>query len=274
MFVASWNVNSVRARLPRLVAYLERRRPDVVCLQETKVEDDKFPHGALAEAGYVAVCAGQKSYNGVAILARKALELRDVRHGVHLQPAPGEAAGAVGGGEPGLDAQARLIAATVQGVRVVSVYVPNGTTLDHPRCAYKLAWLRGLRAWLTQQCDPSAPLVVAGDYNVALHEADSREPDKWAKTVLYHPSIRAALQEVIDFGLVDLVHKHHPEGGVFTWWDYRSLGFARDNGVRIDHLLATPTLAQTCTEAGADRDERKGELPSDHVPAWASFAWP
>lgn len=274
MFVASWNVNSVRARLPRLVAYLQRRQPDVVCLQETKVEDDKFPHAALAEVGYSAVCAGQKSYNGVAILARQELQLEDVRHGVHLQPAPGEVEDAVGQGEPGPDAQARLIAATVQGVRVVSVYVPNGTTLEHPRCAYKLAWLRGLRAWLARHGDPEAPLVVAGDYNVALHETDSREPDKWAKTVLYHPTMRAALQEVMDFGLVDLLHKHHPEGGVFTWWDYRSLGFARDNGVRIDHLLATAALARTSMEAGADRDERKGELPSDHVPAWARFAWP
>lgn len=278
MFVASWNVNSVRARLPRLLDYLQRRRPDVLCLQETKVEDAKFPHDALQVAGYVAVCAGQKSYNGVAILAKKELGITEVTHGLVLDPPDAwvkpPKPEQMDAANPRHDPQARLIAGTVQGVRVVSVYVPNGSTLEHPRCAYKLAWLRGLRLWLESQCDAGAPLVVAGDYNVALHDGDAKDPEAWAKTVLYHPSMRDALNEVLRFGLVDLLHKHHPEGGVYTWWDYRTLGFVKNNGVRIDHLMATDVLACRSRSAGADRDERKGTLPSDHVPAWAEFAWP
>ena len=261
MLAATWNVNSVQARLPRLCQWLERRRPDLVFLQETKTRDASFPHEALAQVGYHAVVHGQPAYNGVALLVPTNVAFANVERGLDVE-----------GHEDSV--HARLISAEVYGVTAVSVYVPNGKTLDDPKCAYKLAWLRTLRGWLDARRARQAPLLVAGDYNVARFDADMKNPERWTDTVLYHPSVREALAYATGDDLVDLVHKHNPEGGVYTWWDYRRLGFAKDNGVRIDHLYASPQLACRSSDAGADRDERKGERPSDHVPAWCTLAWP
>lgn len=252
MRIATWNVNSVHARMPRLLSWLSRATPDVVCLQETKTTDDKFPIAAIEEAGYRVACHGQKSYNGVAILSRQPPE--DVRHGL---------------GDEALDNQARLIAATVSGIRIISAYVPNGASLDDPKCAFKLEWLKGLRRYLDDRHSVDEALVLAGDFNIATRDVDMAEPKKWHKTVLAHPTMRAAFQEVVDFDLVDVFAAHHPDGGKYSWWDYRTDSYARGTGgLRIDGLMATASVSGRAEAAGIDQDERGLERPSDHAPVW------
>ncbi len=255
MTIATWNVNSVKARLPRLLAWLDRARPDVVCLQELKGTDDAFPYDEVRAAGYHAVVHGQKTYNGVAILSRLA---------------PADAAAGLGDGVP--DPQARLVAATVGGVRVVSAYVPNGGEVGTPPYAYKLEWLRRLRAYLGRAGVPEVPLVVCGDFNIVPSDLDCHDPSAWEGSVLYNPELRAVHQDLLALGLVDTFRLHHPEDRNYSWWDYRNFAFPRDDGLRIDFVLCTPALAARCTGAGIDRDERKGEKPSDHVPVWAAFS--
>ena len=257
MRVATWNVNSIRARQERLLAWLARHEPDVLCLQETKVEDAAFPFEPLRAAGYYAVAHGQRTYNGVAILARE--EPREVEAGL---------------GDGGDDAQARLLSARVAGLRVLSVYVPNGDTVGSEKWRYKLEWLRRLRARLDAHHTAGEPLLLCGDLNVARDEGDVAHPDRWAESVLFHPVAREALEGVRAFGLVDVFRQIHPEGGIYSWWDYRMLAFPKNDGLRIDHLLATQGLAARCTDARVDRDERKGKGASDHAPVTASFAWP
>ncbi len=255
MKLATYNVNSIRARFDRLVAWLDRERPDAVCLQELKVGDDEFPRLELEGAGWHCAVYGQKTYNGVAILARAPLE--DVRRGI----------------EDGADdAEARLLAATALGVRVVSVYVPNGQAVGSERWAYKLAWLERLRAWLARTASPGTPLALCGDFNVAPEDRDVARPEEWRDTVLTHPEARARFAGLLGCGLTDAVRLQHPEGeGPYTWWDYRMLGFAKNNGMRIDHILVTAPLAARCRQAYVVRDERKGKLPSDHAPVVAVF---
>jgi len=249
MKLASWNVNSVRARQERLCAWLAERQPDVLCLQETKVTDDDFPFTELARRGYVAVAHGQRTYNGVAILAREAPS--EVQRGL----------------EDGVDdPQHRLIAARVGGVRVASVYVPNGGEVDSDKYAYKLAWLARLRAWVERTARPDEPLVLAGDFNVAPRPCDVAYPEAWESSVLFHPTARAALEPLFAWGLADVLADKTPEGGVYSWWDYRQLAFPRGDGLRIDLVLATAPVASRCTRAWVDRDARKGKLPSDHAP--------
>jgi exodeoxyribonuclease-3 len=253
MKVATWNVNSVKARKDRLLAFLARESPDLLCLQELKVQDDKFPREEVQAAGYHAAVHGQKTYNGVAILAREPLD--DV---------------VIGLDDDVDDPQARFIAARGCGVRIASVYVPNGGGGDE-RLAYKLAWFERLLAWLQRHCDPSEPLLIGGDYNVAPDEKDVARPEQWNDTVLCVPEVRTALQRLVDWGLVDCLRAKHPEGGVYSWWDYRMLGFPKNNGLRIDHILATRALADRCDVARVDRNERKGKLPSDHAPVICEF---
>ncbi len=255
MKVATWNVNSVRARLPRLLAWLEAQRPDVLCLQEIKVATEEFPADALAAAGYHAVVNGQRTYHGVAILSR--------------EPAADVAPGLRDGGD---DSQARLVSARVGDVRILSAYVPNGGEAGSEKFAYKLAWLERLRAHLAATASPQESLLVCGDLNVAPEDRDVAKPDAWADTVLCHPDARAALRGVMDWGLVDTFRLHHAEGGFYSWWDYRQLAFPRNDGLRIDHVLATAPLAARCTAASIDRDARKGEQPSDHAPVLAEFS--
>ncbi|HET8938554.1 MAG TPA: exodeoxyribonuclease III [Polyangiales bacterium] len=254
--IATWNVNSIKARGDRLIAWLGRHAPDVLCLQELKVDDAGFPHAAVREAGYNTVLHGQKTYNGVAILARAPLE--DVRVGFSDDPE---------------DTQARHIEATVHGMRVMSVYVPNGGDGAGEKWRFKLLWLERLLAYLKRTHDPSQPLLLCGDLNIAPDDTDVARPGEWTSTVLCRPEVRAEFEKLISWGFVDVMRKHHPEGGPFTWWDYRMLGFQKGNGLRIDHILATPAVAAVCGSALVDREERKGKLPSDHAPVYALFDW-
>ncbi|HSM51523.1 MAG TPA: exodeoxyribonuclease III [Thermoanaerobaculia bacterium] len=254
MRIATWNVNSVKARQERLLALLARHRPDIVCLQELKTEAARFPSEALREAGYHAAVLGQKTYNGVAILARD--EPRDVETGF---------------GDGGDESQARLVAATVGGLRVASLYVPNGKEVGSEKWPYKLAWLGRLAAWVGRQ-PAGPPLVLCGDLNIAPEERDVANPAAWAGSVLCHPEVRAAWAELLAAGFVDAFRLHHPEGGHYTWWDYRMLGFPKNDGLRIDHVLLAAPLAPRCAGAFVDRDERKGKLPSDHAPVFVDLA--
>jgi exodeoxyribonuclease-3 len=256
MVIATWNVNSIRVRLDRVLNWLAARQPDVVCLQETKVEDKDFPFMAFKIAGYNAVHCGQKTYNGVAILSKQ--PLTDVQCGI---------------GDGHEDAQARLIAATVQGVRVISVYVPNGEALDSPKFAYKLQWLSRLRAFLDQRYEATQPIAMCGDYNIAPEARDVYDPPGWENSTLFHQQVRTALGELEKFGLTDAYRICHQEEGRYSWWDYRMLGFPKNKGLRIDHLLVSEPLARRCVASEIDREARKGEQPSDHAPVLATFEW-
>jgi exodeoxyribonuclease-3 len=255
MKLATWNLNSIRARQSRLLAWLAAEQPDVLCLQETKLEDDTFPRDVLRAAGYHAACFGQRSYNGVAILARAPLD--DIVRGL-------------GDDEP--DDEARVIAASVGGLRVVSVYVPNGQDLASDKFPYKLEWFRRLRRYLDRTATPSSRIVVCGDMNVTADDRDVWSPEKWAGHIHCTPEERAALAEVIAFGLVDLFRAKHPDGGVYSWWDYRGVAFFKNQGLRIDHILATALVAERCTACTIDRNARKGQDASDHAPVVATFA--
>lgn len=248
MKIATWNVNSIRPRLDRLVEWLKKVRPDVLCLQELKARDEEFPREAIEVAGYRAAVFGQKTYNGVAILSRT--EPRGVERGL-----------------PGTDdGEARLISAEVEGIRIFSVYVPNGQVVGTKQYAYKLDWLRRLRERLAERFKHSDPVILGGDFNVARDELDVAHPSRWASSVLFHPTARQSLEHVLGWGLVDIFRERHPDGGIYSWWDYRMLAFPKNDGLRLDYLFATEPLARRCTSAEIDREERKGQKPSDHAP--------
>jgi len=255
MIIATWNINSIRMRLPRLVSYLQRRQPDVLCLQETKVVDDDFPVEAIRGAGYEVVFRGQKTYNGVAILSRR--PCTDV---VRAMP------------DEGPDAEARLLAAGVDGVQVVNVYVPNGGEVGSAKYAFKLEWLARLRQFLDSSFRPGSPLAVCGDYNVAPEDRDVWDPEQWRGQILCSDPERRALAHVQEWGLQDSLRLHRRESGIYTWWDYRGGAFHRGWGLRIDHILVSAPLATRCSGVEVDRDERKGEKPSDHAPVVATFS--
>ena len=252
MRVATWNVNSIRPRLEHLAQFLKNAAPDVVCLQETKVEDAKFPEEAIGDLGYRAVFFGQKTYNGVAILARFGLTIEDVQRNLE---------------DDAEDAQRRLIACTIDGVRIVDVYVPNGQAVGAPAFAYKLDWLARLKRDLERRHSPGDRVLVCGDFNVAPAPADVHDPKRWEGQVLCTPDERAALASLCDFGFIDAFRDKHPdEAGAFTWWDYRMAAFRRNHGLRIDLMLLTRPLAERCTAALIDRSLRELERPSDHTP--------
>jgi len=254
MKVIAWNVNSVRTRHDRLLTVLQRHAPDVLCLQELKAEEKDFPLAAINALGYQAVLLGQKTYNGVAILSRSAATdvMRNLSDGVD-------------------DTQARLISASIDGVRVVCVYVPNGGEVGSDKYAYKLVWLDRLLAWLDRNHKPSERLVVCGDFNIAPDDRDVNRLEEWNNSVLCAAAVRERFQRLLAWGLVDTFRDKHPEPGSYSWWDYRMLGFPKNNGLRIDFVLATKPLAERCSLAAIDRDERKGQQPSDHVPVIATF---
>ena len=254
MKLATWNINSIRARTERLLTWLGTEQPDVICLQETKVEDSAFPLAALEAKGYSVAMYGQRSYNGVAIASR--LPISDVSRGF-------------GDGEA--DDEARLISATVQGVRVISIYVPNGQDLESDKFAYKLAWYGRLRRYLDRTAKVDDPLVVCGDTNVTADDHDVWSPNAWAGKIHCSPREREALANVAEFGLVDLFRKHNPDGGVYSWWDYRGVAFFKNQGLRIDYIYATPSVAARSTECTIDRNARKGQDASDHAPVIASL---
>jgi len=252
--VATWNVNSVRVRLQRVLEWLDRHAPDVLCLQELRAREADFPHAAFEGAGYHAAVFGQKTYNGVAVLSRT--PLRNIRRGL--------------GGNAD-DAEARLVLAETEGVVVGSVYVPNGQEVGSEKHAYKLEWLGRLRRLLDRDFTPGAPLILAGDWNVARDDRDVARPEAWTASVLCDSGSRSGLEALIAWGLVDVFREMHPDGGLYTWWDYRSLAFPRNDGLRLDSILTTALLARRCTGSIIDREARKGEKPSDHAPVVAVF---
>ncbi len=255
MRVITWNVNSIRARHDRLLALLERHAPDVVCLQEIKVEQAQFPFEALRAVGYEAAIHGQRTYNGVAILAREPIE--DVR---------------VGMGDAADDPQARLVSGTVRGVRFLSAYFPNGSTPESDKYRYKLEWMGRLREKLDRDESAARPLVLAGDFNVAPEDRDAKNPAAWRDSVLCRDEVRAALRAVRAFGLFDSLRVVSDDPDVFSWWDYRMLGFPKNDGLRIDHLDVTAPLRHRVRAVWVDREERKGAQPSDHAPVVLDLA--
>lgn len=250
MIVATWNVNSIRVRLPQLLQWLHKAQPDVVCLQETKVTDDLFPHHELEAAGYVhRLVHGQKTYNGVAILSKLPLE----------QPVAGFLEG-----EP--DPQARLVRATVGGVLVVGGYIPNGAPLGSDKYAYKQAWYRRLRTELDRHADATAPVLVCGDFNVAPEDLDVYDPFAADGDILCTRPEREAYAHLLAFGLIDAYRQKHPFGAEYSWWDYRQAAFRYNHGFRIDHILVTRALVPRIAKVGVDREPRTWEQPSDHAP--------
>ncbi len=252
--VVSWNVNSINMRLERLCGFLKRESPDLVCLQELKCTEENFPLSQIKGLGYHAAVFGQKAYNGVAILSKD--EPTQIVRGF---------------GDKVADDSARFIGTTIGGVTVYSTYVPNGQEVGTDKFVYKLAWLKRLKGYLTENHKPSNPIIVAGDFNVAPQDRDVHDPKVWEGKLLCSGPERRALQSVMDFGLIDTFRLHHSEGGHFSWWDYRQLAFPKNHGLRIDFVLATKTMAEKCVDSMIDRGERKGEKPSDHSPVSTIF---
>ena len=253
--IATWNVNSLRVRLPQLTDWLTNVPVDVVALQETKLPDADFPLAAIQALGYEALFSGQKTYNGVAILARRGLTL-----GNPLNDIPGFS-----------DEQRRVLAANVGPLRVVNLYVPNGQAVDSEKFAYKLRWLASLREWLTGEAQAHQNLVVLGDFNIAPEDRDVHDPAAWVGQNLVSAPERAALQTLQATGLVDVFRRFDQAERSFSWWDYRMGAFRRNHGLRIDLILAHSALAQRCTRCHIDREPRMFERPSDHAPVIASF---
>lgn len=252
MKIATWNVNSLKVRLAQVQTWLSENQPDILCLQETKTEDGNFPLSDLQQAGYLVVYSGQKTYNGVAIISKPAAT--DVQYGL-----------------PNFeDAQKRVIAATVNGVRVVCVYIPNGESTDSDKYQYKLAWLAALQAWLKEEMLRYPKLVLLGDYNIAPEDRDVHDPAAWAGKVLVSEPERAAFRGLQQLGLRDAFRLFEQPEKSFSWWDYRMLGFRRNHGLRIDHILLSAAVA--CTACSIDKAPRKLERPSDHTPVWADIA--
>jgi exodeoxyribonuclease-3 len=259
MKIATWNVNSIRARLPHVVRWLGEHRPDVLCLQELKAPEEEFPRADFEALGYACAVAGQKTYNGVAVLSRVAAS--DVVIGLPQLPS-----------DHRLNHQRRLVAATFSGVRVISAYLPNGETVGSEKFAFKLDFFQELLRYLDEFFSPSQALCLCGDFNVALEAIDVYDPKAWEGQVLCSEDERAALARVRSFGLVDCFRRHHSEGGRYSWWDYRMKAFQRKMGLRIDHIWATEALADRCTAADIDPEPRRWERPSDHAPVWAEFS--
>jgi exodeoxyribonuclease III len=262
MRIATWNVNSLKARLEKVLWWLERARPDVLLMQETKLADGDAPALAFRTAGYHLTHHGEGRWNGVAIASRS--PVGDVVTNFGRPLAPTRTAD-VGDDEP--LAEARMIAATCEGIRVVSIYAPNGRAVGSPFYAAKLAWYERHARWLAEAADPEQPLVVGGDFNVAPTDADVWDPRACHGGTHVSPAEREAFQRLCRWGLVDAYRRHHPEPGRYTWWDYRAGNFHKNFGMRIDHLLATRPLAERTVWAEIDREARKGKpLPSDHAP--------
>jgi exodeoxyribonuclease III len=260
--IATWNVNSLRARLDKVLWWLERARPDVLLLQETKLADADAPVAAFRDAGYALAHHGEGRWNGVAVASRS--EMVDVvtNFGRPLAPAKTPE---VADDEP--LAEARMIAVATGGVRVVSIYAPNGRSIGSPFYAAKLAWYECLARWLAADANPDEPLVIGGDWNVAPTDADVWDPRACHGGTHVSPPEREAFEKLRRWGLVDLYREHHPEPGRYTWWDYRAGNFHKNFGMRIDHLLGTSEIAQRSIWAEIDREARKGKpLPSDHAP--------
>jgi len=254
MKLATWNVNSLAVRLPQLLAWLSEQQPDVMVLQETKLTDDRFPHAELAAAGWQCSGFGQKTYNGVALLARTAPA--DV-----LCNIPGFA-----------DEQARVITATVDGLRVVGAYFPNGQAPGTDKFAYKMAWLDALEAWLRTELAAHRELVLMGDFNIAPEDRDVHDPVAWAGQIHCTDEERAHFRQLVQLGLVDAFRQFEQPPRSWSWWDYRNLAFRRNQGLRIDHILVSHSLSGGLRSCSIDKAPRRNERPSDHAPVLAELS--
>jgi exodeoxyribonuclease-3 len=253
MKIASWNVNSLKVRLPHVLEWTAANQPDVLVLQEIKQITDAFSADAFAEIGYESVASGQKTYNGVAVIARS-------------KP------GAIVTDFPGFDdQQRRILASTIDGVRVINLYVPNGSEVGSEKYTYKLGWLSALQSYLQDELAVHSKLVVLGDFNIAPRDEDVYDPEKWGDAILCSPAERAALNMLLELGLADVFRKFDQEEKVFSWWDYRSGAFERNAGLRIDLILCSDEMTKYCSSSYVDREPRAWERPSDHAPVVAEF---
>ena len=273
--IAAWNVNSLKVRLPQVLRWLQdqekKQQPiDALCLQELKLTDDKYPHKELEDAGYLSLAAGQKTYNGVAIIVRKAALapiasdlatsfLKPIRNIPNLE-----------------DEQQRILAATIpfagtQPMRLVSAYFPNGQSPDSDKFVYKLGWLKALQTWLGEELQQNSRLALLGDFNIAPTDADVHDPSKWIGQNLVSPEERQAFQELVELGLTDSFRMFEQAPKSFSWWDYRMMGFRRNAGMRIDHILLSDALKEKCNSSIIDKEPRTWEQPSDHAPVIAEI---
>lgn len=256
MKIATYNVNSINARLPVLLRWLEQTSPDVACLQELKTVDEKFPALAIAGAGYNAICHGQKSWNGVAILAKNNLELEEVGRGLPGDPS---------------DEQSRYIEGRVNGVLVCCLYLPNGNPAPGPKFDYKLTWLERLLEKSKQLVNKEERVVLLGDYNVIPTDLDAYKAERWVGDAVFSPEAKDAYARLLAHGWTDSIRKLYPVEKIFTYWDYFRNAFARDAGIRMDHILLNPAAANHLQAGGVDRDVRAWEKTSDHAPVWITI---
>ena len=264
MRIASWNVNSVRTRLDQVLAWLEQQQPEVLCLQETKVADELFPHSAFEALGYSCAISGQKSYNGVALISR--LPMDDVQIGfTALLPHDADA--------PGLSEQKRVISALIDGVRVLNLYVPNGSSLTSEKYAYKLEWLACLKRYLAQQEQQGDPLCMVGDFNIGPEARDLHDPERLSGGIMASEAERQALSDALAGRLTDVFRVFEPSSGHWSWWDYRSGAWDRDQGWRIDHIYLSEDLLDCATGCIIDKNPRGNIQPSDHAPVVVNLAW-
>jgi exodeoxyribonuclease-3 len=251
--IATWNVNSLNVRLPHVIEWLATAEPDVLVLQEIKQVTEAFAAERFTEAGYKAIASGQKTYNGVAVISRT--EAGDI-----VTDFPGFE-----------DSQRRILASTIDGVRVVNLYVPNGNSVGSEKYEYKLGWLAALNSFLKDELENHDKLVVLGDFNIAPDDRDVYNPEQWGEDILCSPPERAALQSLLNLGLSDVFRQFEQPEKTFSWWDYRAAGFRRNAGLRIDLILASKALADNCAASYIDREPRTWERPSDHTPVIAEF---
>jgi exodeoxyribonuclease-3 len=255
MKIVTWNVNSIRARLARLVSWLDKNQPDILCLQETKATDTDFPLEEIKKTGYNCIFTGQKSYNGVAILSKT--EASNI-----ITNLPGD---------PN-DQEKRFISAQIEGIQIINVYIPNGSEVGSEKYYYKLKWYGRLKEFLSNSFDPTIPLLICGDFNVAPDDRDVWDVKQWTGKLHFSEPEKEAHQSLMSWGLKDALRLHNQNSGVYSWWDYRTMGFQKGLGLRIDHILVTDVLASRCNEVTIDREERKGEKPSDHAPVVGVFS--
>ena len=253
MKIATWNVNSLKVRLPQVLEWLEAHSPDVLVLQEIKQVTEMFPADEIAEAGYIGLASGQKTYNGVAVIAKE-------------EPADPVT------DFPGFDdPQRRILATTINDVRVVNLYIPNGSEVGSEKYAYKLSWLEALHGFLEDELSRYDKLVVLGDFNIAPKDEDVYDAEKWGEAILCSPKERDALRGLLDLGLTDVFREFDQPEKTFSWWDYRAAGFRRNAGLRIDLILTSETMTKACSSSYVDKEPRAWERPSDHTPVVAEF---
>jgi len=255
MIIASWNVNSISVRLEQLLAWMQENKPTVVCLQETKTIDDKFPKDAFTERGYFCEFFGQKSYNGVALISTKPIE--GVRKGFKEEPP---------------ESSKRFIEAQIEGIRILNLYIPNGQAVGSEKFFYKLTWLNALQKHLESEHRPTDPIVMCGDFNVALEDIDTYDPIEAAGQIMCSEQEREALKRIQSFGFTDAFRLHDKEAGKYSWWDYRMAAFRRNMGYRIDHIWVSQPLADKSQRCWIDKAPRKLERPSDHAPVVVELA--